>query len=385
MKIVAFFIAMTLCAAIMPAIMWYAKKKKLYDSTGGRKIHSGQVARLGGIGVFTAFILTILIFAMLERSFRTDLTIDLRYWPVFLGLVSLFALGVVDDFVSLRARFKAMVQFGAALLVVGMGFRFRVVFIPWGGGTLNLGFLSVPLTLAWIVGVTNALNLIDGMDGLLGGITVFAASAFGFFFAFNGDLSSTVICFALAGASAGFLVYNLPIPKAKIFMGDSGALFIGFTLSVLPLLNQTETSAEVGLISAVTVLGIPVLDTLAAIYRRQRAGVHFFTPDRGHMHHMFLDLGYSVWGILARTYLMCLLLDLAALSTLYLSASGSFALKILSLSLLVISYYSLVCRAREVAGSGISAVGSVSNPEALKPVRIPVALRKNRKINQKEA
>ncbi len=373
MQSVAFMVAAILSVAITPGIIWFARSKNLFDSTGGRKIHSGKVPRLGGIGVFAAFILTIFVFVLLERSIRSDLSSDFRYWPVFSGLVVIFLLGLVDDLRNLRARFKALVQLAVAILVVSMGFRFRIILVPWGGGVLNLGLLSVPLTIAWIIGVTNATNLIDGMDGLLGGITVLAASAFGFFFAFKRDTSSMVICFALAGASAGFLPYNLP--KAKIFMGDAGALFIGFTLSVLPLLNQTDSSAEIGLISAVTVLGIPILDTLAAMYRRKRAGVHFFTPDRGHIHHLFLDLGYTVWGILARIYAVCIFLDLAALSTLFLPGATSFTLKLVSLFFLLVTYRFLVQRARAVEGSGISLVGSNPVPGRDSPPEASASLR----------
>ncbi len=385
MQLVAFIFAMALAAAIVPNIVSYANRKKLFDTAGDRKIHEGDIPRLGGIGVFAAFVLTVSAFAFLEVRFRSDISGDLRYWPIFGALISMFALGLVDDLKGLKARLKATVQLVAAILVVSMGFRFRVIFVPWGDGTLNLGFLSMPLTIAWIIGVTNAMNLIDGMDGLLGGITVIASLAFGLFFSARHDVSSMVICFSLAGACIGFLIYNLPNPRARIFMGDAGALFIGFALSVLPLLNQTDRSAEIGLISAVSILGIPIIDTLAAIIRRVRAGVHFFTPDRGHLHHMLLDLGFSAKQILAMTYGTCAALSLAALSTIVLSVTASFIIKIASLFVLLALYVILVIHARAVENSGISKVGRVPNPEAPRPVRFLAKSKKASSVREKEA
>lgn len=385
MQFVAFIFALALAAAMIPNIILFAHKKRLFDASGERKLHKGQIPRLGGIGVFAAFILTISSFAFLEIRFRRDVSGDLRYWPIFGALIAMFLLGLADDLKSLRARFKAFIQLVAAILVVSMGFRFRVIFIPWGDGILHLGFLSVPLTIAWIVGVTNAMNLIDGMDGLLGGITVIASLAFGLFFSARNDVSSMVICFSLAGACVGFLIYNLPNPSARIFMGDAGALFIGFALSVLPLLNQTDTSAEIGFISAIVILGIPIVDTLAAIIRRLRARVHFFTPDRGHLHHMLLDLGYSVREILARTYGACIILSLSALSTLIFPQVASFSIKIVALVVLFSVYVIIMVNARAVENSGISKVGSVPNPEAPMPLRLPARLRKTPSVKEKEA
>ncbi len=284
---------------------------------------------------------------ILESALLNEIVGDLRYWPVMGAATSMFVLGLVDDFRNLQARLKAAIQFAAALLVVAMGFRFRVVLVPFGDGALELGILSVPLTLAWIIGVTNAMNLIDGMDGLAAGVTFWASLAFGIFFIARNDLSSAVICFGLAGAVAGFLIYNRP--RAKIFMGDSGSLFIGFTLAVLPLLHQTETYAEIGLISAVCVLGIPIFDTLWAIFRRTRARVSFLTPDRGHMHHRFLDLGYTVPAILAHVYSGSILLGLAALSTLVVPAHLSFTVKISALVILFAKFLRLA-RMSDAAG-----------------------------------
>ncbi len=347
---IAFLLSSAIAAAVLPAIIAYAAHNRLFDPVDARKIHSGEVSRLGGVGVFIAFVLTIAAFAVLASSVMAHIGRELRYWPVMTGILSMFILGLVDDLRNLRARFKLVIQLAAACLVVCSGFRFSVFYIPFGDGRIDFGWFSWPLSIAWIVGVTNAMNLIDGLDGLSGGITVIASAAFGCFFLVRGDTSSAVICFALCGAAGGFLLYNWPV--AKIFMGDAGALFIGFTLSVLPLLNQSAAFSDIGLLSALAILGIPILDTLAAIWRRTKAGVHFFTPDRGHMHHMFLDLGFSVWKILGMVYFACFALSVCALSFLFLPERLSFLLTLAGLTVLVYMYALLRARTalrREIA------------------------------------
>ena len=202
--------------------------------------------------------------------------------------------------------------------------------VPWGRGLIDLGLLSYPITLIWIIGITNAVNLIDGLDGLAGGISFLASLSFGIFFWVQGSMLSAEICLALAGAVAGFLVFNLP--PAKIFMGDSGSLFLGFFLALLPLLGQESDGAEIGLISAATILSVPIFDTFAAMYRRKKAHVSFFTADKGHLHHLLLKRVESSRAVLMIIYGMNLILAVAALSTLYLSRGMSFSLKISALA-----------------------------------------------------
>lgn len=174
--------------------------------------------------------------------------------------------------------------------------------------------------------MTNAINLIDGIDGLAAGISIIASVTFGIFYWIQGMELQAGICAAIAGAAAGFLIFNWH--PAKIFMGDSGSLFLGFCLAMLPLLSQRDDGAEIGLISASTTLAIPIFDTLLAIYRRKKAGVSFFTSDKKHFHHMLLakysSTTRTVWAI----YLFNVILSIVALSTLFLGRAISFPLKL---------------------------------------------------------
>lgn len=332
MPIIFMLLAFAFAAAIEPVIIAYAEKKGLYDRGGARKIHNGNIPRLGGVGIAVSFMLSIAVLGLFQKSLIHDFSEKYRLWPVIVSGSMMFILGLIDDLVDLRARFKFGIQLCAAVLLISVGFRFRVVPVPWGDGMLDFGIFSYPLTLIWIIGITNALNLIDGLDGLAGGISFIASLSFGIFFWAQDFMLSAEICFILSGAAAGFLLYNEP--PARIFMGDSGSLFLGFCLAVLPLLGQSDKGAEIGLVSASTILAIPIFDTFAAMYRRRRAGVSFFTADKMHLHHVLLGIAKSVVRVLVIIYGMNIVLSAAALSTLYLPENWSFALKILALFLI---------------------------------------------------
>jgi UDP-GlcNAc:undecaprenyl-phosphate/decaprenyl-phosphate GlcNAc-1-phosphate transferase len=305
--------------AIMPFVISWAKRHKLYDPLDPRKIHHGQIPRLGGVGIVIAFVATICLITLLTGKGANT---GGHFWVVVVSAVAIPVLGLVDDFKNLRARFKFAVELVAALAIVAGGFRFKELALPFGTGALELGALSYPLTLLWIIGVTNAMNLIDGMDGQAGGISALAALGAGIYFILVGHSGGAMIAFALVGAVLGFLCFNFP--PAKIFMGDAGSLFLGFILSILPLLAPRVAAGEVAFFITVTLLLIPIYDTFSAMIRRGRAHVSFFTPDRLHLHHKLLDLGLSNKGVLAVVYSAQIILDSVALSPLYLPYAVSF-------------------------------------------------------------
>jgi len=325
--IFSLFIACAFSSALMPFIIRFANKHNLYDRTSERKIHNGDIPRLGGVGIAVAFMVSLTIIVIMDMNRASDFYGNLQIWPIFVTGTALFLLGLVDDLIDLRARLKFAVQTLAAIGLIAVGFRFRVIMVPWGDGIVHLGLLSYPLTLAWIIGVTNAINLIDGIDGLAGGISIIVSFTFGIFYWASGMVLQAEICMAIAGAAAGFLIFNWH--PAKIFMGDSGSLFLGFCLAMLPLLGQRDDGAEIGLISASVTLAIPIFDTLLAIYRRKKAGVSFFTPDKNHFHHILLakydSTTRTVWVI----YLLNIALSAVALSTLFIGRAWSFPLKLI--------------------------------------------------------
>ncbi len=297
----------------MPLIILVARKKGWFDPPEARKLHTEPTPRLGGVGIFWSFFL-VMVAGLLATGRQRD---ALQLLPVFSLMVSIHLLGLWDDFHNLRAKLRFLVQLLAAVLAVAFGYRFHAVYLPFVG-EVSLGILSYPLTVVWIVGVINALNMIDGMDGLSGGISILAAFSFGLIYLERGIELPALMAVVLAGSLAGYLFFNFP--PARIFMGDSGSTFLGFALALFPLMAG-EGSADAGLWfwDGITILAVPIFDVFAAMLRRQRQGVSWMSPDRWHLHHKLLHLGFGTRAILAIVYATCMALGAVAVSVLYLS------------------------------------------------------------------
>jgi UDP-GlcNAc:undecaprenyl-phosphate GlcNAc-1-phosphate transferase len=273
------------------AVQLLAQKKGLYDRLDDRKIHTGNIPRLGGIGIFIGFIVGLVVFALINNV-HTSLGLKI----LFLGISSalIFTMGVWDDLAPWRARFKLLVQCVAAIIVIASGYHFPSKPFESLGFGWNLGVVVIPLTFFWIIGVTNAVNFIDGIDGLAGSISALAALTYAFFFFRCENIPAMVACLLLVVSISGFLVFNLPLPKAKIFMGDGGSQLLGFALAVLPLFPDATGNAIIALPYAAAVLIIPIFDTLAAIWRRVRERRSIDSPDKFHLHHKLLMMGFTV-------------------------------------------------------------------------------------------
>jgi UDP-GlcNAc:undecaprenyl-phosphate GlcNAc-1-phosphate transferase len=214
--------------------------------------------------------------------------------------------------------------------VVISGYTFRRIGYFDEGILERLPWLAYPLTLLWIVGLTNAMNLLDGVDGHAGVITAVIALTFGLvFLRFSETPAAALLCICMLGSVAGFLVFNIPIPKAKIFMGDGGSQFLGFTLAILPLLEEHDTVASLPLSYAAALLLIPILDTTAAVWRRIRDKKRIDSPDKAHIHHKLMNLGLNAWAVDAM--LLGLQLLLSALVFISLMVNGWHSLAILGI------------------------------------------------------
>jgi UDP-GlcNAc:undecaprenyl-phosphate GlcNAc-1-phosphate transferase len=301
----------------MPFIIHISHKFNWYDRPGKRKIHKELIPRLGGVGIFLAFLLSIVIVPIgLHLFFDSSLPhfLDLKYISIFISFSLIYFLGLLDDFYDLRAIFKLLIQIFAAAIVTVSGFVVTTISLPYIG-EIDIGILKYPITILWIVGITNALNLVDGMDGLCGGITAFAALSMGIISLIQPQMQvlPAVMAFALFGSVMGFLKYNFP--PAKIFMGDSGSLFLGFILAVLPLVGISGAASVTSLLVPITILMIPIIDTSAAIIRRVRMKKSIASPDKEHIHHKLLALGLSEKKILFVIYMICAYLSTIAITT----------------------------------------------------------------------
>lgn len=202
----------------------------------------------------------------------------------------MFGIGIVDDFRDLKAPTKFALQIVAATVVMIGGFGFRT-FALGASSEISLGIFSYPVTLVWIVGITNAMNLVDGADGLAGGIGGFCALVMAGIAFMQADIPAMVVAAGILGATAAFLRYNFP--PARIFMGDAGAYTLGFLLAMLPLIRTSEVHSLGNALATATLLAIPILDTVSAVTRRLGRRVSIGTADREHLHHMLLEIGVS--------------------------------------------------------------------------------------------
>jgi len=305
-------IAYLLGIFIVPLVIYFSKKNNLVDVPNERKIHHGQISRLGGVAIWLSIMLT---FAFL---------ILLSYYPKGQGLSAIiaggalmFLMGLVDDIYSLNAKFKLFIQIAIATIVILLGVRIEVFYNPFGPD-LNLGLLSYPITLLWIVGITNAVNFIDGIDGLAGSIVSISALAIGIISLVLAPAVpiTALIAFILMGAMCAFLTFNYN--PAKIFMGDSGALYAGFLLSTLSITGIVKPSNGISMYLPVLILAIPLMDVAYSSIRRIMKGSSPFIADAEHIHHKLLHAGYSqdkLVLLLASFSMICALLSIIVVSS----------------------------------------------------------------------
>ena len=224
-------------------------------------------------------------------------------------------LGIFDDIYALSAKLKFGVQLIAALMPVFCGVRIDFIKVPEfisQYGYIGLGWFSIPLTVLWIVGITNAINLLDGLDGLACGVSTIAALTLLCIALIVGEPEVAFITSALAGACFGFLPYNFN--PAKLFMGDTGALLLGFVLSTISVQGLFKGYAVISIAAPFLILGLPIFDTASAILRRLKSGRPIMSPDRGHLHHRLVDAGFSQKQAVTIIYLLSLVLCITAVA-----------------------------------------------------------------------
>jgi UDP-GlcNAc:undecaprenyl-phosphate GlcNAc-1-phosphate transferase len=337
-KMIIAVVSLIVSASVVALTLFIARRKNWYDNIDERKIHQGNIPRLGGIGFAIAF-LAVSIFMFIYFNF---LPVNVFYIIVFAAMYIILQFGVIDDFKQLRPKVKFLVQCAAALAVVLSGFYYHRLFLVDFFGLKGLSWLGFPITFIFIVGITNAINIIDGVDGLAGGVSALIAVTYGIIYStFFHDEAAVLLCIALAASIGGFLIFNLPIPKAKIFMGDGGSQFLGFTLAVLPIIHRGNTKLELPLPYVIALLIIPVFDTIAAIWRRVRDGRRIDSPDRLHIHHKLMNLGLKSRGIIGVLY--SLQIVIGALVFFAIKTPGKISLLILLLAYLIgLSFFTAI-------------------------------------------
>ena len=268
-----------------------------------RRMHKVPIPRLGGLGIFLAFLLSVLLFARIDQQMR----------GILLGATLIVVLGVLDDIMALSALPKLIIQIIAAYIAVKHGCVIQFLSNPnvFSEVTyLNLGWLSVPVTIIWIVAITNAVNFIDGLDGLAVGVSAISTACLIVISLLVAETNIAVILCALFGACLGFLPYNMN--PAKIFMGDTGATFLGYILATLSVTGLFKMYAIISFAVPFLVLGVPIFDICFAFLRRIAKGQNPMKADRGHVHHRLIDMGFSQKQSVAIAYMLTAILGLAA-------------------------------------------------------------------------
>ena len=306
---IAFLLPLLLSLLLTPLVIRFAKRIGATDAPGDRKVHTSVMPRIGGLAIILSAAGTLLALVTFFPELRTDLFDGIyKSITVIFCFIALFALGFRDDLKPLSPEVKFGVQFILATIIYFAGFQISNITNLLGSGVLDVGIFDLPITVLWIVGITNAFNLIDGLDGLASGIAVIACISIFIITSLSEQFEAAIFSLIMAGSLVGFLRYNFN--PAKIFLGDSGSLLIGFALALLSIQSTAKITTGFAVLLPILVLALPITDTLVSMIRRligsflnrdpevpSQSILHrlhgMFTPDKLHIHHRLLALGFS--------------------------------------------------------------------------------------------
>ncbi|MGL5439181.1 MAG: glycosyltransferase family 4 protein [Filifactoraceae bacterium] len=301
--IVALLTAMIISYLATPLAILLAPKIGAIDiPKDARRVHKEPIPRLGGLAIYLGFLVATLLYVPLNKEII----------GLLIASCLMIIMGVIDDTHPLDSKTKLLIQIISAAIVVSFGVQIDFISHPIITDKLFvLDYLSVPITIFWIVGITNTVNLIDGLDGLAAGISAIAAITLGIVSYLNGSSVYTILLACLAGGVLGFLPYNFN--PAKIFMGDTGSLFLGFSLSIISIEGAVKGATVFAVVIPVLALAIPILDTTFAIIRRKMAGKPIMEADKGHLHHRLLSFGLNQKQTVLILYIISTILGSSAI------------------------------------------------------------------------
>jgi len=315
-------VAMLISFISTPVVKSLAYKVGAVDvPKDNRRMHKTPIPRMGGLAIFLGFILSVLVFLPLTEQLR----------GMLLGACIIVVLGIFDDIYALGAKLKFIIQIAAALVAVLMGNKITLLSNPnifSSNPYWDLGWLAVPVSVLWIVAITNAVNLIDGLDGLACGVSTISSMTMLVIALCVAESDVAILMAALSGACIGFLPYNLN--PAKIFMGDTGATFLGFIMATASIQGLFKLYNIISFAVPFLMLGLPIFDTCSAVVRRLSRGQSPMTADRSHIHHKLIDMGLSQKQAVAVLYVISAILGLSAV---VLTTSGEVRAMMLLLAL----------------------------------------------------
>lgn len=320
-----------------PFAIWLARRHGVLDQPDARKVHQTPIPRWGGLGIYLGILLGLLGVYIGFPRFRTLLSfrhsiydhgqlfdiisLDKQFVGILVGLTIVVALGMSDDRKSVPALIKLLLQIIASLIVINYGVQITGLRLPFFSYFQFPILLSQAVTVFWILGFMNAVNLADGLDGLAGGLAAIASATFLAVAIVQGTTETTfiakqlklaaVLSAVLSGACLGFLPYNFA--PAKVFMGDGGALGIGFLLGAITVIGTLKTTAVLSVMIPVIVVALPVIDVSLAMIRRYRKKSRIMEPDKEHLHHRLMAKGWTPREVVLLVYVLTLILSVAAI------------------------------------------------------------------------
>ncbi len=297
----AFSVALIVAYFITPHVKDFAIRAGALDAPDARKVHTRPIPRMGGLAIYLAFVLAVLASLHISREIA----------GLLVGGTVILIVGVIDDMKQLSAKTKLCGQIAAAMVLVLFNVRIEWLTNPFGD-MLYLNYWSIPLTVLWVVGLTNTLNLIDGLDGLAAGVSTIASITILLVALQQNFWTVAILTAALAGSALGFLQHNFN--PAKIFMGDTGSMFLGYMLAAVSILGTVKSAATIALVVPIVALGLPIMDTAFAIIRRYTNGRPIFKPDKGHLHHRLLEMGLTQKQAVLLMYVISGCLGLSAIA-----------------------------------------------------------------------
>ena len=286
----AFLISVTVVLWTIPDVKTVGLKLGIVDRPNARKIHKNPVVRVGGVSIFIGAISALLIIWRLGGFAMVAPHKEAEIGAVILGSIAFFFIGLADDLFNLTPISRLIMQLIVATICWFMGVRIDFLSVPFDS-LIQIGWLSLPVTVIWLVGMANAINWIDGVDGLAAGVSGIAAVVMLIVTLFMDQPGAALIAAALAGGALGFLRYNFN--PAQIFMGDGGAYFMGFTLAGVGVIGLVKTTAITAVLLPYLILAVPILDMSAVIFSRISKGKSPFIADKSHLHHWLLKAGIS--------------------------------------------------------------------------------------------
>jgi len=320
-----FLVALAVTFVLTPVVKNFAIRIGAVDKPDARKVHHGLIPRLGGLAIYVGFMVSVIA------------TIGFTYEMVgiMVGATFLIAVGIADDVYSLPPKVKLLGQIiAAAIPVVIFNINIEWIDVPRLGIIYLPEIISLPLTIFWIIGFVNTVNLIDGLDGLAAGIATIASIAIALLAFQMGQWVAAAAMVAMTGACLAFLQYNFN--PAKIFMGDTGSMFLGYIISAVSVMGSMKTVATAVLIVPLLALTVPITDTLLAIVRRKSSGVPIFSPDKNHLHHRLLAKGLNQKQVVLVMYALTAFFSCTALIVIHLSLWIGIAIVAIALVLFIL-------------------------------------------------